>query len=174
MFDNNKPKKNKQYCKICKNEHVLTIQNKLKKATYKDVELEYFYCYYECENADVANSYSDEHLEQLNKLNLIDAYRNKKGLLNSKQIKDIRTHYKLTTSELSRLLGFRNDVVSLYETNLDQDNLTNNRLLNIKESAVFLYRALETYKSMFSNYELSKIKLSLLKEIQKKKEYFED
>ena len=54
-------------------------------------------------------------LWNINLINSLDAYRIKKDLLTSKEIKDIRKKYDLTQSELAYLLNLGEVTITRYE-----------------------------------------------------------
>ena len=66
-----------------------------------------------------------------------DAYKKKKGLLSSEEIKKIRNKYDLSQSSFAKLLGFGEKTITRYENGAIQDKVQDNLIRLMDEVSVF-------------------------------------
>lgn len=79
--------------------------------------------------------------------------QNKKDLLTSKEIKDIRKKYDLTQSELAYLLNLGEVTITRYETKQIQDASVDNMLRELNDNPLLALKLLEKNKNKFKRYE---------------------
>ncbi len=165
----------KTQCALCGKTHLLQIVRERKSIQYKNQEVNYWATFYKCLNSPIDdNEFIGINQEKSNALNIINEYRKNNNLLTSDRIIEIREHYGLTASELSRILGWNSNLIDLYETVLAQERENDYVLMKIKNNPSFLYHRLKRTKNILNQNKLTQLNLLLLKEIKEKKDYFED
>ena len=87
--------------------------------TFKSVKIEYDASYLYCDRAE--EFYMNEDQIQENDIALKNAYRNKMGLLTSKDIVDIRSKYQISQTDFCILLGWGGKTITRYESHQVQD-----------------------------------------------------
>lgn len=144
-------------CSICGETHELDLCEELVEKKVKDDVVEYTEKYYRC------NKYSNENIFMTSKmwneslLNRIDAYRKKNNLLTSFEIKELRSKYQLTQSELSFLLGLGEVTITRYETKQIQEVSNDNMLREINNNSIFALKLLEKNKEKFTEKRFNEI-----------------
>lgn len=106
-------------CPSCMNEHepqhvIVQEQN-----MFKGHMVEYTAQYTYCEHTD--EMFADEQQISLNDISMKDAYREKMGLLTSRQIVDLREQYRISQSDLCLILGWGGKTITRYEGHQVQD-----------------------------------------------------
>jgi putative zinc finger/helix-turn-helix YgiT family protein len=138
-------KKFKGECPIC--ERIKSLSYGTKKETVRinkqkiNVLTRTYYC-----NEGKHHFYSPEDEE--NKFqNAYREYRNRNGLLQPEEIKEIREKYGLSQRAFARFLGWGEITIQRYETGAIQDNAHNNLLLLINETRNFegLFKSRKKY-----------------------------
>ena len=112
-------KESVRLCPCCMESHATKVICVKEKNIFKGELIEYKaeYCY--CEITD--ETYADEDQITANDIAMKNAYRKKMGLLSSEQIKDIRTKYSISQSDLCLLLGWGAKTITRYESHQVQD-----------------------------------------------------
>ncbi|MDD4184419.1 MAG: type II toxin-antitoxin system MqsA family antitoxin [Candidatus Izemoplasmatales bacterium] len=125
-------------------------------------------------NVSVCNVCGSEvfnrELEIQNDILVFDGYKEKKGLLTSKQIKYLREMYGLSQSAFARLLGFGEKTITRYENGSIQDDAHDNilRLMFSEENFFLLWRRIRKDMSDSDN---KRVEAKISKEEQTTFEY---
>lgn len=106
-------------CPCCMEEHEVKIIAIQEKNVFKNVPVEYIAEYFYCSLAD--ETYADEQQISANDIAMKNAYREKMGLLTSRQISAIRARYGISQSDLCLLLGWGGKTITRYESHQVQD-----------------------------------------------------
>jgi len=85
-----------------------------------------------------------------NLLRARDAYRNKTGLLTTKEIIEIRELYGLTQSDFSALLGWGEVTINRYEGKAIQDETYDNNMRMVYQNPLFAMECLQKHKLRFA------------------------
>ena len=109
----------KKLCPCCMEEHDVKKIAVLENNVYKGKPVEYNAEYFYCDQAD--ETYADEQQISSNDIAMKNAYREKMGLLTSRQIASIRAQYDISQSDLSILLGWGGKTITRYESHQVQD-----------------------------------------------------
>lgn len=148
----------KEDCPICNKVHLIEKRKRINKIKIKDEIIEYEEVYLVCPETDIEeNEYTSAELMDANLLNARDAYREKKNLLTSQEIKAIRKKYEITQLEMAQLLGLGEVTVTRYETKQIQDEAHDKVMKLIDENALIALEYLEKNKENFKNKERVKI-----------------
>lgn len=165
----------KVLCSICNTEHLVEVIQEEKVVEYKKQTISYWDVHLRCLNAKEHNEFYTDEQKKINQISIIDQYRKNNNLLLSSEIVQIREHYNLTTQELSVLLGWKQDLIYLYENTAPQSHYENDILLKIINNPSFLYHRLKRDPAILINKtKRAKLELQLLKEISEKQDFFED
>lgn len=113
-------------CPFCNKE--VEVQERKVIEEIKDLNIEYTEKFYYCLEDD--EEFYDEELSKENYINATDEYKKAKGLLTSKEIKEIREKYSLSQSDIALILGMGQITVTRYETGIIQEK-THDILLRI-------------------------------------------
>lgn len=106
-------------CPCCMEEHEVKIITIQEQNVFKGVPVAYDAEYHYCDRAD--ETYADELQISANDIAMKNAYREKMGLLTSRQISDIRARYSISQSDLCLLLGWGGKTITRYESHQVQD-----------------------------------------------------
>lgn len=106
-------------CPCCMEEHEVKIITIQEQNVFKGVPVAYDAEYHYCDRAD--ETYADELQISANDIAMKNAYREKMGLLTSRQISDIRARYGISQSDLCLLLGWGGKTITRYESHQVQD-----------------------------------------------------
>lgn len=117
------------------------------KALFHDVWVEYEAETFYCELAD--EYYDNEEMIVSNNRKIKDAYRKKMGLLVSSEIKDIRSKYEITQSDLCVVLGWGEKTIARYETHQIQDKAHDSILKKIEGDPQWYLYLLNESKNSF-------------------------
>ena len=108
-------------CPVCGEKHELELRESDATLEIKGDRVCFKEKYYICNNSSKNNSFERDNMIDENLLSAKDAYRKKNNLLTSKEIKAIRTRFKLTQAEFAILLGLGEVTITRYETKQIQD-----------------------------------------------------
>lgn len=150
MKDNiNILKKEKIFCTVCEQEHEVDLCEELVKTKIKGDDIEYFERFYRCNKYKTNNTFITGKMWNNILLDQLDAYRMKNDLLTSFEIKEIRSKYNVTQSELAFLLGLGEITITRYETKQIQEMSIDNMLKEINNNAYLAMKLLEKNKEKF-------------------------
>lgn len=145
-------KKFVEYCPICDREHEIEERERISQLEIKGEIVQYKENYFVCtETEENENEFVNAKMMDMNLLKAKDEYRKKKGLLTSKQIKQIREKYQLTQAEFSFLLGLGEITITRYEKKLIQDETYDSLMRLVKENAFLALDYLRKNKSKFKD-----------------------
>lgn len=133
-------------CICCMEVHDVKTVSFIDKTLFDDEWVEYeVECFY-CELAD--EYYEDEAMITANDIKKKDAYRKKVGLLESNDIKAIRSKYDISQTDLCVLLGWGGKTITRYESYQVQDKAHDSILKKIDDDPEwFLYLLKESKES---------------------------
>jgi putative zinc finger/helix-turn-helix YgiT family protein len=136
----------KLYCEYCKKYEDVKLDSSEK--TYKVKDLDVTATIKQAFCVVCNHEVYDEKSEIDNDLIFFDAYKFEKGLLTSKDIKDIRSKYGISQTTYSKILGFGEKTIARYETGSVQDKSQDNlmRLSSLEEN--YLYLTKHNYGSL--------------------------
>ena len=146
-------KKVNMFCSICEENHDVSLIEEERETMVKGEKIKYKELYYKCDKYRDNNIFMSGELWNINLINSLDAYRIKKDLLTSKEIKDIRKKYDLTQSELAYLLNLGEVTITRYETKQIQDASVDNMLRELNDNPLLALKLLEKNKNKFKRYE---------------------
>ena len=146
-------KKVNMFCSICEENHDVSLIEEERETMVKKKKIKYKELYYKCDKYRDNNIFMSGELWNINLINSLDAYRIKKDLLTSKEIKDIRKKYDLTQSELAYLLNLGEVTITRYETKQIQDASVDNMLRELNDNPLLALKLLEKNKNKFKRYE---------------------
>lgn len=141
--------KNKLFCSECEQYVNYTVKPLKKSFQVKD---EWVTATIQVSTCNICgNEVFNRKLEIENDIKVFDAYKTKKGLLTTNEIKQIRDRYRLSQATFSKLLGFGEKTITRYESGSIQDRTHDNlmRLLKRDENMIVLYKL--NIKSLSSN-----------------------
>ena len=146
-------KKVNMFCSICEEIHEVSLIEEEKETIIKGEKIKYKELYYKCNKYTDNNIFMTGELWNINLVNSLDAYRRKKDLLTSKEIKEIREKYGLTQSEMAFLLNLGEITITRYETKQIQDASVDNMIRELNDNPLFALKLLEKNKAKFKRYE---------------------
>lgn len=153
------------FCSICEQEHEIELIEEERETMIKGEDIKYKEKFYRCNKYTKENTFETGILWNENLINSLDAYRIKKNLLTSKEIKDIRNKYKITQLEMALLLGLGEITITRYETKLIQDETYDKIMRLINDNAMLALNYLEQNKDKFKNKERYEIIKNNIKQI---------
>ena len=145
--------KEKMFCSICEEEHDVEFIEEEREIYIKGEKVKHKEKMYRCNKYAEENTFETEKIWNENLTNSLDAYREKKNLLTSKEIKLIRKKYGITQLEMAQLLGLGEITITRYETKQIQDEAHNKIMKFIDENALMTLEYLEKNKENFKNKE---------------------
>jgi putative zinc finger/helix-turn-helix YgiT family protein len=155
-------------CPICGKTHLVEINKRMTQALVKDEAVDYEQIYYSCNlSNDEENEFVSAEIMDENLLRARDAYRVKKGLLTSADIREIRNIYGLSQSDLAAMLGWGDVTVTRYETKVIQDETYDNMMRMIYDNPLFALECLNKHKERFSKEKFDIISSRIKKQIEK-------
>lgn len=137
-------------CSICGEKHELDFCEEVCQSEIKGEQVQYTESYYRCNKYPNENTFVTGDMWNKQLIAMQDAYRIKKNLLTSFEIKEIRNKYKVTQSELSFMLGLGEITITRYETKQIQEVSNDNMLREISNNAILALNLLEKNKDKFS------------------------
>jgi len=141
--------KGSNLCLLCMQYHDMQEVEVRERAIFKEIEFETINKKLYCEFTD-EYLITEEYIKE-NDMRLKDAYREKVGLLTSKEIQDIRKKYEISQKELSRILEWGELTITRYENHQVQDKAHDDVLSEIKSNPLFLYDKLKMNKDQLSD-----------------------
>lgn len=134
-------KKECTLCLSCMEAHeVLTVQTE-ETNIFKGENISYIAIYNYCENT--GEYFASEEQTVQNDLAMKNAYREKKGLLTSKDIHEIRCKYGISQTDLSNLLGWGAKTITRYEGHQIQDSAHDSILRKIDDDPAWYLEFLQ-------------------------------
>jgi len=141
-------KKECRLCLSCMESHdILTVEVE-EKNIFKGEEVIYIATYDYCENTD--DYYASEEQITKNDIAMKNAYREKVGLLTSKQINEIRCKYGISQTDLSNLLGWGAKTITRYEGHQVQDVVHDSVLRKLDDDPAWYLEFLASFKYKLS------------------------
>lgn len=145
---NTKMTQKRMLCPSCMEEHEVRIVNRMEMNIFKGVQVEYqMECCY-CDRTD--EYYTDEPQTKSNDISMKNAYRQKVGLLTTRDICAIRAKYGISQSDLSLLLGWGGKTITRYEGHQVQDMAHDTILRKLGEDPEWFLSLLEASKQSIS------------------------
>lgn len=133
-----------QRCYMCSETHDVLIVEETQKTNYKGVEIVYSGVYEYCEHVD--EMFESEEMINVNRLKLIDVYRERVGLYTSKQIVALREKYKLSQKDFSEMLEWGLATITRYENHQVQDRVHDDVMRKLDMDPVWFIELLERSK----------------------------
>ena len=134
----------KKMCFSCMKEHEVKYVKIQENSIFKKEEVVFDAEYEYCENTD--DFLENEEQIKMNDLSLKDAYRKKKGLLTSSQIKTIREKYDISQKQFSEVLGWGAATIIRYENHQVQDRAHDDILRKIDKDPKWFIEMLKRSK----------------------------
>lgn len=151
-------KKVEMDCPFCNKNHTIEKRKRTTESIIKKERVTYQEEYYLCtETNEEENEFVNAKLMDENLLKARDVYRKNKGLLTSKDIKDIRKKYNLTQAEFSHLLGLGEITITRYESKLIQDETYDKIIRLIGGNALLALDCLKENKDKFKSHRFNEI-----------------
>ena len=136
-------------CMCCMEEHEVQIVEVNETNLFKNVKVNYIATYEYCSNA---NEYiQTEDMLTQNDIAMKNAYRKQMGLLLPSQIREIRSKYGISQSDLSLLLEWGQKTITRYESHQVQDKAHDSILRKIDSDPEWYLELLKNAKSALSN-----------------------
>src|SRR5690554_5061003 len=136
----------KLYCEYCKKYEDVRYDISEKTYSVKDIDVTANIKQAFCSVCD--HELYDETTEIENDMVFFDAYKIQKGLLTSKEIKEIRSKYGISQTTFSKILGFGEKTIARYETGSIQDKSQDNLMRLASFEGNYLYLAKVTCDSL--------------------------
>lgn len=156
-------------CPICGQKHELELRESDATIEIKDDRVYYKEKYYICNNSTKNNCFEEDEMIDENLLAARDAYRKKNNLLTSKEIKAIRTKFKLTQADFAIILGLGEITITRYETKQIQDVSIDQIIRFVNDNPFILLEYLEKRKDKFSTKKYEEIKENIKNNIKAEK-----
>ena len=147
--DMKKIKSERKLCLICMTEHEVEIVEIIETEIFKNEEVTFRATYEYCSIGD--ELLETEEMIRANSLAMKDAYREKKGLLTSKEIIKIREKYDISQKDFSEILGWGRATITRYENHQVQDRSNDNVLRKINEDPKWFLEMLNLAKVRISD-----------------------
>lgn len=142
----------------------VTLITETKKAVFRKEEYEYTYICYKC--VDTQETFTTTQMDFVNTIQIYNSYRTQHGIPYPDEIREIRSHYALSASKMSKILGFGDNQYRLYE-NGEMPNIGNGRVLKAIQDPQTFETFVNAARDILSNEEYAKIKKHL-EEYEKK------
>lgn len=154
-------------CPICNKIHSLEQRKRLSQSIVKDEIVDYEEVYFLCSLTDEEdNEFVSAGIMDENLLRARDAYRQKKGLLTSNEIANIRSYYGFTQSDFSALLGWGEVTVTRYESKTIQDETYNNIMRMVYINPMFAMECIDQHKDRFTLDRYNKIRKNIANKVE--------
>ena len=147
-------KTEKKLCPCCMEDHEVQVVVVQENNVFKGVSVEYNAEYLYCDRAD--ETYAEVQQISQNDIAMKDAYREKMGLLTSKQIAAIRSRYGISQSDLCLLLGWGGKTITRYESHQVQDIAHDTILRKLDSDPEWFLQLLRAEKDALSQASYSK------------------
>ena len=136
-------------CPCCMEEHEIRTISVMEKNVFKNEPIEYSAEYVYCSRS--GETYADESQISANDITMKDAYREKMGLLTSRQITGIRARYGISQSDLCLLLRWGGKTITRYESHQVQDIAHDTILRKLAADPEWFLQLLEAEKGSLSS-----------------------
>lgn len=154
-------------CPICEKVHSVDERKRITKAIVKDEVIDYDQVFYRCNLSDEEeNEFVPAGIMDENLLRARDAYREKKGLLSSEDIVEIRNSYDLSQSDFAAMLGWGDVTITRYETKTIQDETYDNMMKMVYNNPLFALENLSKHKERFSEEKYKKIRQKIKSRVE--------
>lgn len=147
--------KDTKLCFLCMENHEEVLVERKSKTIFKEEELDYNEKVLYCKNTE--EFYIPEELIKENDISMKDAYRNKVGLLTSKEIINIRESYGCSQKNIAIILGLGEKTVTRYENHQVQDKAYDNLLRSLSENPLAFKKVLEDKREELTGNSYNKI-----------------
>jgi putative zinc finger/helix-turn-helix YgiT family protein len=147
-------KSEKKLCLICMEEHEVQTVVVMDTEEYKGEEVSFEAIYEYCVHAD--EYLETEDMIKANSLAMKDAYRQKVGLLTSKEIIAIREKYGVSQKDFSEILDWGKATITRYENHQVQDRAHDDILRKIDSDPKWFLQMLERAEGKISPKALNK------------------
>lgn len=136
---------------MCHTEHEVQTVRLTESEEFKQVMVEFEATYEYCSLADEYQE--SEELNRQNSLAMKDAYREKVGLLASRDIRQIREKYNLSQKHLADILDWGNATITRYENHQVQDRVHDDVLRKIDSDTGWYIQLLDRSRAILpTNY----------------------
>jgi len=135
-------------CLSCMEEHKVDIVEVIEHESFKGVKVDFLAIYEHCSNSD--EYLANEDMIRANNLAVKDAYREKAGLLTSKEIVCLREKYGVSQKDLSEILDWGMATITRYENHQVQDRAHDDILRKIDADPQWFIEILKRAKSKLS------------------------
>lgn len=154
-------------CPICNKVHTLEQRKRLTQSIVKDETVDHDEIYFSCPFGDEdENEFVSAGLMDENLLRARDSYREKKGLLTSTEIANIRSNYGLSQSDFSALLGWGDVTVTRYESKTIQDETYDNIMRMVYENPMFALECIDKHKERFTPEKYARIRKNIINRVE--------
>ena len=135
-------------CPFCLKVHEVAVIEDNDSGVFKGEDIEYKSHYLFCEESD--SYFEDEIAITENDIVLKDAYREKMGLLKSKDIIEIRNRYEISQNDLCEILKWGKKTITRYEGHQIQDKAHDMILRKISEDPSWYIELLNESRASFA------------------------
>lgn len=165
-----KIKGEKKLCVLCMEEHEVNIVEVVDDEFFKGEEVTFQATYEYC-------SYADEYLEteemmKMNSLAMKDAYREKVGLLTSREIIAIRGKYGISQKDFSEVLDWGKATITRYENHQVQDRAHDDVLRKIDSDPKWFLEMLSRAKDKLTEKAYAKYKHKAKEQYKQRKNQY--
>jgi len=160
-------KNEKKLCLICMEEHEVKTVIVKDKEEYKGEEVSFNAIYEYCVNAD--EYLETEVMIKANSLAMKDAYREKVGLLTSREIIEIRKKYDVSQKDFSKILDWGRATITRYENHQVQDRAHDDVLRKIDSDPKWFLQMLGRTKGKISDKAYNKYHKAASEQFRKMK-----
>lgn len=135
-------------CLICMEQHDVNTVLVEDEEEFKNQDVTFEACYEYCSRAE--EYLETEEMIKANGLAMKDAYRDKVGLLTSKEIIEIRNMYDVSQKDFSEILGWGGATITRYENHQVQDQVHDDVLRKIDNDPQWFLQMLNRTKDELS------------------------
>lgn len=154
-------------CPFCNKTHLLEQRKRLTQSRVKDETVDYEEIIFLCPlSVEDENEFVPAGLIDENLLRARDSYRQKKGLLTSSEITNIRDYYGLTQSDFSALLGWGDVTVTRYENKTIQDETYDNIMRMVYENPMFALDCIHKHRNRFTSEKYTRIRKNIANKVE--------
>ncbi|KAB3525550.1 type II TA system antitoxin MqsA family protein [Alkaliphilus serpentinus] len=154
-------------CPCCNKTHSLEQRKRLTQSIVKDETVDYEEIYFLCPLCDEEeNEFVPAGLMDENLLRARDSYRQKKSLLTSYEIANIRNYYGLTQNDFSAMLGWGDVTVTRYESKTIQDETYDNIMRMVYENPMFALECIDKHKERFTPEKYARIRKNIANKVE--------
>ncbi|MCX7633244.1 MAG: DUF4065 domain-containing protein [Turneriella sp.] len=157
-------------CLSCMEEHKVDIVEVMEHEVFKGVEVDFPAIYEHCSNSD--EYLANEDMIRANNLAVKDAYREKVGLLTSKEIIGLREKYGVSQKDLSEILDWGGATITRYENHQVQDRAHDDILRKIDSDPRWFLELLKRAKDKLPQKTFEKYYQSACAQYNKQKNQY--